>query len=197
MDACTWTKLAPAAARAFGNAPTGAPRFNHAAVAAPGAPSVLIMGERGREMENRILHAQLHEYVLLKVACGAGWAARAIASTGAPLSHTHPGGTTSIGCFAACPTVELLSRGAPPAAAGSFAPPATAYYAASPAGAAAAACAPPGLAPCHDLAPYFLSERLSDVVLLAGDAALPAHRLVLAASPRFKEVRSHATVRFV
>ncbi|KAI8464627.1 MAG: hypothetical protein J3K34DRAFT_526059 [Monoraphidium minutum] len=90
------------------------------------------------------------------------------------------GGTSSLGCFASCPTAELLCR-APPAAAHRAPPPASADGAPAPASAGA-------LAPRHDLRSFYLSEALSDVLLAAGDAQLPAHRLVLAASPRFREL---------
>jgi hypothetical protein len=42
----------------------------------------------------------------------------------------------------------------------------------------------------HPSAPYCTPPVVPrpDVLLLAGDSALPAHRLVLAASPRFREV---------
>jgi hypothetical protein len=45
------------------------------------------------------------------------------------------------------------------------------------------------LSPPHDLGPYYLSDRLSDAEIVVGSAPpLPAHRLVLAVSPRFREV---------
>lgn len=112
------------------------------------------------------------------------------------------GGTSSIGCFASCPSIELLSQqGASPAghslqgtlpcllaaATGSTSPTAMAAMAgASP----LILSATPALVPSHDLRPFYLSENLSDIILVVGDAALPAHRLVLAVSPRFCEVRA-------
>jgi hypothetical protein len=121
---------------------------------------------------------------------------------------TPAGGTASLTCFASCPTAELLHRPAAPApwpappafavAAAALAPapagPAAAERApafALPPMAAAAAAAAAGAAP-HDPRPFFMSESFSDAVLAAGDARFPAHRLVLAASPRFREARAPA-----
>ena len=108
--------------------------------------------------------------------------------TSVPPSFTcpHPGGTSSIGCYASCPTTELLSRAAAP---GSTAP--LLQHATSGLRALPAAASDSALAPHHDLRPFYLAESLSDALLVAGDAQLPAHRLVLSASPRFREVRQH------
>ncbi|GBF88805.1 hypothetical protein Rsub_01706 [Raphidocelis subcapitata] len=56
------------------------------------------------------------------------------------------------------------------------------------------AAAPPcALVPPHDLRPYYLSESLSDVEIIAGGVPpLPAHMLVLAISPRFRELMEQA-----
>ncbi|KIY97378.1 hypothetical protein MNEG_10585 [Monoraphidium neglectum] len=99
------------------------------------------------------------------------------------------GGTSAISCFASCPTAELLSRASGPAA--SLSPP---LLAGAPPPLPALAAAAAALAPRHDLRPFCLSETLSDAVLVAGDAQLPAHRLVLAASPRFRELMEQAAV---
>jgi len=169
LDTCTWTKLAPTTSRAFGQQVVGQPRINHCAVSESRSGGVLLLGGTGSI--GAFASVPLALELLYQPSASSAQPAR---------NHHHQ--------LPALLAAVTSTTGAAPHLPGTAGAGNSDSLMKQQTAASAVVCAAPALAPCHDLRPFFLSEMMSDAALVAGDTVLPAHRIVLAVSPRFRQV---------